>query len=58
MTIFPREKGASVTREFFQPTKEMPIKPSLLILTNAKDSEIIDIIYDHASLMPCSFAHW
>ena len=57
MTIFPNGKGVSVTREVFQPTKETPIKPSLLILTNAKDSEIIDLIYDHASL-PCCFTHW
>ena len=48
----------SVTREVFQPTKEMPIKPSLSILTNAKDNEIIDLIYDHVSLVPCCFRHW
>ena len=53
MTIFPSGKGVSVTREVFQSTKETPIKPSLLILTNAKDNEIIDLIYDHASLIPC-----
>ena len=58
MTIFPSGKGVSVTREVFQPTKEKPIKPSLLILTNAKVSEIIDLIYDHASLIPCCFTHW
>ena len=40
MTISPSGKGVRVTREFFQPTKETPIKPSLLILTNAKDNEI------------------
>ena len=45
----------SVTREVFQPTKGTPIKLSLLILTNAKDNEIIDLIYDHASLIPCFF---
>ena len=33
-------------------------KPSLLILTNAKDSKIIDLIYHHASLTPCCFTHW
>ena len=44
-----------VTREVFHPTEEMPIKPSL---TNAKDNEIIDLIYDHASLIPCCFTHW
>ena len=33
-----------VTREVFQSTKEMPIKLSLLILMNAKDNEIIDLI--------------
>ena len=49
MTIFPSGKGVSVTREFLQPTKETPIKPSLLIVTNAKDNEIIDLIYHHAS---------
>ena len=32
MTIFSSGKGVSVTREFLQPTKEMPIKPSLLTL--------------------------
>ena len=47
----------SVTREFLQPTKET-IKPSLLIVTNAKDNEIIDLIYDHALLIPCCFTHW
>ena len=31
----------------------MPIKPSLLIVTNAKDNGIMDLIYDHASLIPC-----
>ena len=48
----------SVTREVFQPTKETPVKPSLLILTNAKDNEIIDLIFDHASLILCCFTHW
>ena len=48
----------NVRREFLQPTKEMPIKPSLLIATNAKDNEIIDLIYDHASLIPCCFTDW
>ena len=57
MIIFPSGKGVSVTREFFQPTKETPIKPSLLILTNAKDSNIIYLIYDHASLIPCCFTY-
>ena len=47
-----------VTRKFLQPTKEMPIKPSLLIVMNAKDNEIIDPMYDHASLIPCYFTHW
>ena len=55
MTIFPSRKGASVTREVFQLTKETPIKPSL---TNAKDNMIIELIYDHASLIPCCFTHW
>ena len=49
MTIFSSGKGASVTREFLQPTKETPIKPSLLIVTNAKDNEIVDLIYNYAS---------
>ena len=53
MTIFPSGKGVSVTREVFQPTKETP-----LILTNAKDNEIINLTYDHASLIPCCFTHW
>ena len=46
MTIFPSGKGVSVsvTRQFFQPTKEKPIKPSFLIVTNARDNEIIDLI--------------
>ena len=51
MTIFPSGKGVNVTREVSQPTKETLIKPSLLILRNAKDNEIIDLIYDHASLI-------
>ena len=58
MTTFPSGTGVSVTREVFQPTKETPIKPSLLILTNAGDNEIIDLIYNHASLIPCCFTHW
>ena len=58
MTIFPSGKGVSATREVFQFTKKMPIKPSLLRLKNAKDSEIIDLIYDHALLIPCCFTHW
>ena len=58
MTIFPSGKGVSVTREFLQPTKETPIKPSLSTVTNAKDDEIIDLIYNHASLIPCCFRHW
>ena len=45
----------SVTREFLQPLKRRLIKPSLLIVTNGKDNEIIDLIYDHASLIPCCF---
>ena len=57
MTIFPCEKGVSVTREVFQPNKETPIKLSPLIPTNAKDNEIIDLI-DHASLIRCCFTHW
>ena len=52
MTIFASGKGVSVTREFLQRTKETPIKPSFLIVKNAKDNEIIDLIYDHASLIP------
>ena len=48
----------SVTKEVLQPTKELPIKPSLLILANARDNEIVDQIYDHASLIPCCFTHW
>ena len=48
----------SVTRAFLQPTKEMSIKPSLVIVTNAKDNEIIDLIYNHASLFPYCFTHW
>ena len=55
MTILPSGKCVSVTREVFQPTKETTIKPSLLILTNAKDNGIIDLIYDHALLIPCCF---
>ena len=58
MTIFPTGKGVSVIREFLQPTKETPIKLSLLIVTNARDNEIIDLVYDHASLTPCCFTHW
>ena len=58
MTIFPSGDDVSATRGVFQPSKETPIKPSLLILMNAKDNEIIDLIYDHASLIPCCFTHW
>ena len=58
MTIFPSGKGVRVTREVFQPTKETPVKHALLILTNAKDNEIIDLIYCHASLILCCFTHW
>ena len=58
MTVFPSGKGVSVTTEFLHPTKEMPTKPSLVIVTNAKDNEIIDLIYDHASLIPYCFIHW
>ena len=47
----------SVTREVFQPTKNAPVKPSLLIITNAKYNEITDLIYDHASLIPCHSTH-
>ena len=47
-----------MTKKVFQSTKETPIKPSLLIVTNAKDSEIIDLIYDHASLISCCLTHW
>ena len=50
MTRYECGKGVSVAMEVFHPTKETPIKPSLLILMNAKDNEIIDLIYDHASL--------
>ena len=48
----------SVTKEVFQPTKETPVKPSFLILKNANDNEIFDLIYDHALLIPCCFTHW
>ena len=58
MAIFPSGKGVGAPREVFQPTKETPIKPSLLLLTNAKDNEIHDLICDHASLIPCCFTHW
>ena len=47
----------SVTREFLQPTEEMPIKPSLLIVMNAKENEIIYVIYDHASVSTYCFTH-
>ena len=47
----------SVTREFLPPTKEAPIKPSLLIVMNAKENEMIYVIYDHASLSTCCFTH-
>ena len=58
MTIFPSGKDVSVTREVFQPTKETPIKLSLLMLTNVKDNGVIDLIYDHASLIPFCFTRW
>ena len=74
MTLFASGNGVSVTREIFQPTKETPIKPFLLILMNAKDSEVVDpflliltnakdnevinLISYHASLIPCCFTHW
>ena len=58
MTIFPQWKDVSVTREFLQPTEETPIKPCLLIVINAKENEIIYVIYDHASLGTCCFKHW
>ena len=58
MTMFPSGKGVSVTREVFRHTRETPVKSSLLILTNAKDNKIIDLIYDHGSLIPCCFTHW
>ena len=48
----------SVTREFLQPTEETPITPYLLIVMNAKENEIIYVIYDHASLSTCCFTHW
>ena len=50
--------GVSIASKFLQPTKETPIKPSLVIVTNAKDKEIIDLISDHASLILCCFTHW
>ena len=34
------------------------LKPSLLIDMNAKDNEIIYLIYDHASLSTCCFTDW
>ena len=55
---FHSEEGVSVTRVFLQPTEETPIKPSLLIVMNAKDNEIIYLIYDHASLSTCCFTDW
>ena len=42
----------SVTMKVFQLTKETPIKPSLTILTNAKDNEIIDH-YTRVRYLPC-----
>ena len=54
MTIFPSGKIVSVTREVFRPTKDTPIKPSLLLLTNAKDNEIIDLSRDHFSSIEMS----
>ena len=58
MTILPSGKGVIVAGEVFQPTNETPIKPSFLILKNAKDNEITDLIYDHSSLITCCFTHW
>ena len=40
----------SVKKKFLQPTKETSIKPSLLIVTNAKDNDIVDLIYNHTFL--------
>ena len=40
----------SVTGEFLQHTKETPLKPSLIIVTNAKENEIIDLIYKKMAL--------
>ena len=57
MRIFSSGKGASVTKEVFQPTKQTPIKPPIFILSNAKDNEIIDLIYYHASLIPFVALH-
>ena len=57
MTIFLSRKGVSVTREFLQPINETFSKLSLLIVTNAKDNEMIDLIYKHASLIPCFALH-
>ena len=48
----------SVTRKFLQPTEEMSIQSSLLTVMNAKENEIIYVIYDHASLSTCYFTHW
>ena len=48
----------SVTREFLQHTEETPIMLSLLIVMNAKENEIIYVIYDHASLSTYCFTHW
>ena len=47
----------SVTREFLQPTEETPIKPCLLVVMNAKENEIIYVIYGHASLGSRCFTH-
>ena len=47
----------SVTRDFLQPTEETPIKPSLLIVMNATENEIIYVVYDHASLSTGCFTH-
>ena len=49
--LYPSGKSVSVTKELFQPTKETPIQHSLLILTNPKDNETIDLIHDNASLI-------
>ena len=58
MTIFPQWERCECNKEFLQPTEETPIKPSLLIVMNAKENEIIYVIYDHASLSTCCFTHW
>ena len=50
-----QKKTPQISKPLPPSPKETPIKPSLLILTNAKDNEIIDLIYNHASLIPCCF---